>query len=338
MQFKTLFNPFVWPYAFVIWVRNKLYDYGIFKVNEIPIASICVGNLSLGGTGKSPLTNWLIDWKKNEMQVQVLSRGYGRISKGARLFQSSENAETFGDEPFMYALKHGINIDLAVAEKRWDGWKILPQKDNRILILDDAFQHRAVKAKCNIVVTTFQKPFFEDNLLPFGRLRELPFALKRADLVLVSKCPETIQESEKQIFTSNIHRFKNIPVFFGRYRYEAPISFDKAKTWNAENVLLVTGIAQPKPIEIYLKAKFKVETIKFPDHHNFTASEIQAIHRKFDTFADCDKAILTTEKDFARLWHKREEWGMKDFPWFYLPIALEIENEIEFKNLVNSKL
>ncbi len=335
---KVLLFPVTIVYGILVFCRNVAFDVGWFNAQKTPIPAICVGNLSMGGTGKSPLTNWLIEQFISSKNVQVLSRGYGRKTKGPLLFHDQLTAEEVGDEPFMYFLKHGNTIDLAVAEKRWKGFALLPNKEKRILILDDAFQHRWMKADVNIVVTTYQKPFYQDTLFPIGTLREPIAGLKRATAVLVSKCPETATVEDKKKMLSAIQKIVDIPVFFSSYHYKSPVSFGKEEVFKAEKILLVTGIADPTPMLEHLSKRYEVELLRFPDHHRFTASEIQGVHRKFDTFANRNKAILTTEKDFARLWQHSNDWNLKLYPWFYLPIDLVIENEFEFKTLINSKL
>jgi tetraacyldisaccharide 4'-kinase len=335
---KVLLFPVTILYSIGVFGRNLAFDMGWWKASKSPIPTICIGNLSMGGTGKSPLTNWLIEYFVPNHNVQVLSRGYGRKTKGPLLFHKELTAEDVGDEPFMYALKHGERIDLAVAEKRWKGFSLLPIKENRMLLLDDAFQHRWLTANVNIVVTTFQKPFYNDALFPMGTLREPISGLKRATAVLVSKCPDNASEKDKKEIATAIQRIADRPVFFSYYKYKSPVSFGKVPVFEADKILLVTGIADPTPMIEHLSKTHEVELLRFPDHHRFTASEIQGVHRKFDTFANHNKAILTTEKDFARLWHHLNDWNLKLYPWFYLPIELVIENEIEFKALINSKL
>lgn len=335
-RLRLLLFPFSVLYGSVTFLRNWLFDAGILNSKKPTAPSICVGNLSVGGTGKTPLVDFLISKLIAQKSVVVISRGYGRKSRGFRAVEINDSSENVGDEPLLYKQKYGNEIEVLVAESRVEAVTKLAVKSNTVLLFDDAFQHRKIKASLNIITTTFSDPFMEDYLLPAGNLRESKSGLKRADLVVITKCPTFLSEEKKLSLINSVQAIHSIPVFFSRIRYKSPIGFGSLKEMKSKKVLLVTGIARPEILENDLKSTFEaVVTFSFSDHHQFDRKDIQAIHRKFDTFASRDFIILTTEKDYVRLRSHVSEWEMESYPWFYLPIEIEIDNEIEFLNKVN---
>ena len=332
MQFarKILF-PFAILYGWITFVRNKFYDWGIFKSYTIPQKSISIGNLSVGGTGKTPLVAYLCDYFSTHFNVAILSRGYGRISKGFLEVKADSLPEQVGDEPLFYALRFQKKARVFVAEKRAFGVQNILNlfPENNLLLLDDAFQHRAVIAGFSIILTDFSSPFFNDHILPTGNLREYASGVKRADCVLVTKSPTSLSPISMAKFRQEI-RCEN--VFFSSIVYKEFVSFG-AKKETFKTILLVTGIANPKPLLTELEKKYSVEIIQFNDHHTFNQNDIEKIHQKFDTFAQ-DAIILTTEKDFTRLKNHSVDWEITTYPWYYQPIALKIEEENKFIQLI----
>ncbi|MFN5416366.1 MAG: tetraacyldisaccharide 4'-kinase [Flavobacteriia bacterium] len=314
--------------------RNYLYDSGIWKSFEIPIKSICVGNLSLGGTGKSPLVAYLIENLKDENQIQILSRGYGRKTQGFLEVELSSQSSQVGDEPLMYKKRFGDEIHVSVCESRKEGIEtILKKRNPNLLILDDAFQHRKVKAGFSIVVSDYSKLFYKDFIFPIGNLRESKTGLKRSDLVLISKCPENLNESQKREVLKNIN-CDTENVFFSSIKYSELKSFSQTKTAEIKNVLLVTGIANPTPLKTYLEANYRVELMQFKDHHQFSLADIEKIHKKFDIFADDKKAIVTSEKDYMRLVAPEFSVFISEKPWLYQAISIQVDRENEFLNKI----
>jgi tetraacyldisaccharide 4'-kinase len=336
MQF---FRKLLWPlslvYGFVTLVRNKCYDWGIFKSYTIPRKSICVGNLSVGGTGKTPHVAYLAALLKSDFETSILSRGYGRKTSGFRLVNTSDSAENVGDEPLFYTSIFDKNVHVAVCEKRAEGVQELQElfPSNQLIILDDAYQHRAVKAGLNILLTEYNAPFSNDLVLPAGNLREFRSGKKRAQIVIVTKCPKEIGAQDKTRLANSLKVNKE-HVFFSEIVYAPFQSFGKECS-SIKKVLLVTGIANPTPLIAEIEQKYEVEHLKFGDHHAFSKQDIEEIHQKFDTFASNETIILTTEKDFMRLKAVSSSWKLDDYPWYYQPITVKIDNENKFKALIN---
>ncbi len=335
-QFKWLLLPFSWIYGGITFIRNRLYDLGIKKSYVIQKKAIVVGNLSVGGTGKTPLVSYIVNYLlHSNRNVSTLSRGYGRATKGVLFASKNATANEIGDEPLIYH-KEFPNAVVVVAEKRKDGVQQILQKHPEIdvIVLDDAFQHRAVSAGLSILVTEFERPFSADWIVPVGRLREGVRGAKRADIIVVSKCPTTAQPGQKEALKKALAKYGQ-HVFFSSIGYRAMVSMNHTTVNSFKNVLLVTGIGNPKPLFDHLNSKFEVTHLKFADHHDFTAKDIETIHQKFNTFASHDKIIVTTEKDFMRL-RAFEEIISGSIPWFYQPIDVRMDNEEQFKNLLEA--
>jgi len=321
-------------YYIITLIRNLFFDWGIIKSQKLQEPSICIGNLSVGGSGKTPMTIYLTKLLKNDFQLQILSRGYGRKTSGYKEVSEDSTSDDVGDEPLLYKKRFKTVITVAVAEKRSLGANELLkiQIKNSILLLDDAFQHRSVNAGFSILLTPFQQIFSSDFLLPVGNLREARCGAKRADCIVITKCPESIEATHKNRIIECMQKYSK-PIFFSSIEYGELISFG-AKRTSFETVLLVCGIAKPETLIIELRKKYKVEVLLFADHHNFDSSDIKGIHQKFNTFVGDGAAILTTEKDYVRLQTKLTADELETYPWYYLPIELKIENEEEFNFLI----
>ena len=334
----NLFRYFLFPFSFLYYIitliRNLFFDWGIITSQKLQEPSICIGNLSVGGSGKTPMTIYLTNLLKNDFQVQILSRGYGRKTAGYKEVTEDSTSDDVGDEPLLYKKRFKTLITVAVAEKRSLGANELLkiQTKNSILLLDDAFQHRSVNAGFSILLTPFQQIFSSDFLLPVGNLREARCGAKRADCIVITKCPESIEAAHKNRIIDCMQKYSK-PIFFSSIEYGELISF-AAKRTSFKTVLLVCGIAQPETLIIELRKKYKVEVLLFADHHNFDSSDIKEIHQKFNTFALENVVIITTEKDYVRLQTKLTADELETYPWYYLPIDLKIENEDEFNFLI----
>ena len=334
----NLFRYFLFPFSFLYYIitliRNLFFDWGIITSQKLQEPSICIGNLSVGGSGKTPMTIYLTNLLKNDFQVQILSRGYGRKTSGYKEVTVDSTSDDVGDEPLLYKNRFKTEITVAVAEKRSLGANELLkiQTKNSILLLDDAFQHRSVNAGFSILLTPFQQIFSSDFLLPVGNLREARCGANRADCIVITKCTESIEAAHKNRIIECMQKYSK-PIFFSSIEYGELISFG-AKRTSFETVLLVCGIAQPETLIIELRKKYKVEVLLFADHHNFDSSDIKEIHQKFDTFAQESSVIITTEKDYVRLQTKLTADELETYPWYYLPIELKIENEDEFNLLI----
>jgi tetraacyldisaccharide 4'-kinase len=331
---------FLLPLSLIYWcitaIRNFCFDKGIFKSYTIPVKSILVGNLSTGGTGKTPLVDYILAHFKTEYNVASLSRGYGRKTKGIVVADSNATSKTIGDEPLQYYQRHKDDITVVVSEKREVGVKHLlntkPETD--LIVLDDAFQHRAVTAGLKILITPYNSLYSDDYLLPAGNLRESKVNAKRADILFVSKVPNDLSEKSKLKIKKKLN-FHNDNVFFSSIQYGAFTPIGTAKPINTKNVLVVTGIGNPQPLLDHLSDQFQVTHMNFSDHHDFNASDIAKIHEKFDTFASRDKIIVTTEKDFMRL-KEFEAVFDENYPWTYQPITVDIDREKEFNTLLET--
>lgn len=329
---RLLLFPFGLIYGGVTKFRNWLFDLGIKGSYTIPGKSICIGNLSVGGTGKTPHVAYLAQLLQSDFSIHILSRGYGRQTRGFLEVFPDSNAESVGDEPLLYA-SHFPDVRVAVCESRKTGIQHLRSIEiPDVLLLDDAFQHRAVKAGMNILLTQFEHPYFSDFMLPAGNLREWKSGKSRADIVIVTKCPENLSSETKKRYVKRL-KFDPKSVYFSRIVYGKIIPFHTNYS-TFQSVLLVTGIANPTPLQTYLEKNYTVELLKFPDHHDFTLEDIQKIHKKFDTFASENKVIVTTEKDFMRLKKNEFKTLIQQKPWFYQSISVQIDRESEFNERI----
>ncbi|MFA7273372.1 MAG: tetraacyldisaccharide 4'-kinase [Crocinitomicaceae bacterium] len=330
---RFLLLPFSLLYGVVTWVRNKLFDFGLKEQFNIPFPSITVGNLSTGGTGKTPHVLLLNKWLSKEKKVVVVSRGYGRKTKGLLWADENSTAESIGDEPLLF-LHAEPKPSVIVSEKRRLAIDDLVKKpiENAVVLLDDAFQHRHVKAGINIVLTDFSKPYFNDFMLPTGNLREFRLGIKRADYVIVTKTPVDLSPAKKEAFSSKIKRKKDT-IYFSSIVYSDIETLDKSLLQpEIEYVVLVTGIANPEPLETHLKKKYDVHPVVYPDHYQFKEPDIEDIHGIFGNFAREKTIILTTEKDAVRLEKFKEIGLLKKYPWCIQKITVEIDREQELKD------
>ena len=324
---KILF-PIGFIYWFVTFIRNVLYDINLFKSKSYNVPIIAIGNLSAGGTGKTPHTEYLIRLLKDKHKIAVLSRGYKRSTKGYVLAHEAISAAELGDESYQIHAKFP-DVSVAVCENRQIGIENLIAFINpTVILLDDAFQHRKVKANFYILLTAYDDLFSNDFILPFGNLRESAIGKKRANLVIVTKCPAALSSHEQDNVKQKLK--VNVPVFFTSIDYDSEV-FGSEKARNVSEVILeekviVAGIAKPKYFIDYLNSG-KDNVLIYPDHHNFTAQEILALN----VLAE-EKMLVTTEKDFVRLNGK-----VKSDKLFYLPMKSKFLNsEIEFQNLINN--
>jgi tetraacyldisaccharide 4'-kinase len=323
-----LLFPFAILYNIVTRARNIFYDLGIFKSSTSSIKTICVGNIRVGGTGKSPFVEYLLRYSiKGKINAGTLSRGYGRKTKGFIMASETTMCNDIGDESFQYYKKFGDKISVFVDEKRVHG---VDQIKNH-----DAYQHRSFTSNYNILLTEYTRPFFNDFLLPIGRLREARIGTKRADCIIVTKCPANLPTKEEQKYTDNINKYikQNTPIFFTTIAYSDPIALfnNSIKINTYKEVVIICGIDNPMPFVDYCKKEFNVvDVLIFPDHHDFDKLDIDNLtHEKYK---DC--AILTTEKDTSRILLYTEI--LESQPIFYLPIEVKfIEKESEFVSLLD---
>lgn len=326
---KILF-PIGFIYWLVTFIRNWLYDFGFYKSKSYNLPIIAIGNLSAGGTGKTPHTEYLIRLLKANYKVAVLSRGYKRSTKGFVLANETISAAELGDESYQIHTKFS-DVSVAVCEDRQTGIENLISTINPdVILLDDAFQHRKVKAGFYVLLTAYDDLFSDDYILPFGNLRESAIGKKRANLVVVTKCPTTLSEKEQGKVKQKLN--VNVPVFFTSIDYDTEVF----STENAQNVsgiiakekVIVAGIAKPKYFIDYLNSG-NDKVLIYPDHHNFSEEEISELNNLAQ-----DKILVTTEKDFVRLNGK-----IKSDKLFYLPIKVKFLNsETEFQTIITNSI
>lgn len=331
---RFIFFPFSIIYGAAIVVRNYLFSKGIRKGVEFDLPIICVGNLSTGGTGKTPHTEYLIENLHEEYKLAVLSRGYKRLTKGYVRANEKSTWEDIGDEPLQYYFKHSDKSTIQVDEERIRGVIRIAgdQPETELILLDDAYQHRSLKAGFTILLTDYQYPFFNDFILPVGNLREFRSGKNRANFIVVTKCPENISAAKKEEFASKIKPLKTQKIFFSRIEYKGIFNLLNEKVNRVpENILLVTGIANPSPILEKLKGK-NIKHLNYPDHYRFKQRDIDKITDIFGTFASENKMILTTVKDLMRLKIFKNFCEKHQSDIHYLDISVRIENENEFLN------
>lgn len=305
--------------------RNRAFDAGVLKSREFDVPTICVGNITVGGTGKTPHIEYIARLLKTSYAIAVLSRGYGRKSKGYIKAGRETTMEQIGDEPFQIKEKF-TDIDVAVCEKRTEGIDRLVTENKALqaVLLDDAFQHRHVKAGLNILLIDSNRPVWRDNVMPFGRLRESIGGISRADIVIFTKCKGVTAE-QKSAYRSYIKEIKDIPVYFTTIRYGKPYPlFNSANTAMPQEsrVLLVTGIANPQPLKAEIEERgAKVELMQYADHHNFSTADFDDIVKQFRNGGYT--MIVTTEKDATRMKPHEETLRSIRDSIYVMPIEVE---------------
>lgn len=319
--------PFSPIYGIVTRLRNICYDKEIISSRSYSIPIICVGNLSVGGTGKSPMVEYLIDHLRKAHRVATLSRGYGRTTKGFHLLNKNDSADMVGDEPLQFKNKFP-EVNVAVDENRQRGIaELLKIAKPEVIILDDAFQHRRVRAGLNILLTTYGNLYTDDYLLPAGNLREPATGARRAGIVVVTKCPADLSDLEQEKISRKLKLKTHQNLFFSYIEYSSEIINNKKslplKSLAGKKITLVTGIANPQPLLDHLKkGKIEFEHLKFPDHYNFKKKDIENIS---------GKVILTTEKDYMRLKSLTDNDRL-----FYIPICQKFIKEADkFQKLID---
>ena len=300
--------PFTIWYAVGVAVRNFFFSIGLKKQVAPHITTIGVGNLSTGGTGKTPHVEYLLGLLSDKYPTAMLSRGYKRKSKGFQADDGSHDALQLGDEPAMVASKFP-KVKVAVCEKRIDGIRRLMDDNTgtkpHVVVLDDAFQHRSIKPSVNILLTEFGNPFFNDHILPYGNLREFKSARYRASIVIVTKCPEVLNPIDRHNITNDLRLLNYQKVFFSYYKYAPLQDLDGHPVHinldNAEHLLVVTGIASPEPLLTRLGQKSTVHHMAYADHHAYTKRDIKRIREAYEALPGDKKYIITTEKDAVRI-------------------------------------
>lgn len=332
----AVLTPASWGYQAATWLRNKLFDIGILKEKQFDIPVVSVGNITVGGTGKTPIVEFILRHLSSRYRIAVLSRGYKRKTSGYILANRYSTPADIGDEPLQIYRKFNGRVVVAVCEKRRDGISRLQSDfpDLDLIVLDDAFQHRYVKPKVSVLLTDYNRPFFSDKILPLGRLRESPLQAHRADMVVVTKCPADLSPLNKRLLRKNLELMKYQSLFFSTSVHTdiLPVFAEEAKyqvslddLGQADSVLLLTGVANPRGfIRYFRRFPFRVKVDHYPDHHDFTRDDIAEIAARFKKLSGARKIIVTTEKDAMRLQHSPYvPYGLKSFI-FYLPMEMKM--------------
>ncbi|MFL5740335.1 MAG: tetraacyldisaccharide 4'-kinase [Flavisolibacter sp.] len=338
-SFRVLLLPFAVLFWLIILIRNWLYDQNILKSTSFGLPLICVGNLSVGGTGKSPMVEYLVIHLKNRFRVATLSRGYKRKTKGYVLANDETTAIDIGDEPTQFRIKFP-DVPVAVGEERIVA---IPQllhdhPQTEVIILDDAFQHRSIKPGLNILLTDYNNMFTRDFFLPTGDLRDLRASSKRAQLIVVTKCRPDLKEDERQQMIREINPLPFQKTFFTFISYGTPYHLTRRHFQFIDErteVLLVTGIANPKPLKSYLEERIQTYyMMHYNDHHIFSIDDWKDIRNRFDAIDSEKKIILTTEKDAMRLLKFHHD--IDGMPFFVIPIEHRFlfQQEHEFNESV----
>jgi len=332
---NLLLLPMSKLYGLIVACRNQMFERGILKQTSIDIPVVVVGNIAVGGTGKTPHCEYIVNALRDHYKVGVLSRGYRRNTKGFVAAGIHSTPGDIGDEPFQIYRKFGTDVDVAVCEKRVEGIARMREINPglNLMVLDDAFQHRYVKPLVSVVLTEYNRPVFADRMMPYGRLREPVSALNRADIVVVTKCPENIKPMEFRIFKEKLSLFPYQKLFFSRYVYghlvpvfNENVSYVPYLDWmtSSDTILVVSGIANPRPFVRHLRRyRARVNIARFPDHCNYTAADLQAVVRKFRAMSGKRKFIVTTEKDAVKLAHNPYFPHSLKASAFYLPVSVD---------------
>lgn len=328
--------PLSWLYGMVIHIRHKLFDLKILRSEEFDIPVVCIGNLTVGGTGKTPVAELLIERFSEHYRVGVLSRGYRRRTKGFVLSTSASSARTIGDEPRQMKLKYP-SVPVAVCEKRAEGIRLLRKAHPEIelIILDDAFQHRYVEPWVNILLMDYNNPVYRDRLLPWGRLRDTRSQIHRANFVLVTKCPDDLNPLDMRIVINSLGLFPYQSLYFTRMRQGevTPLFADRAvgKVREGDPVIAMSGIANPVPLLESLRKRFDVVAeLTFDDHHTYRISDMRRLEALFAAYPDA--VVLTTEKDAVKLTNRKKVPEAVQQRLYYVPIHVSFvaDSESEF--------
>ncbi|MCL2412573.1 MAG: tetraacyldisaccharide 4'-kinase [Bacteroidales bacterium] len=339
---RLLLLPVMPFYALAVWVRNRMFDAKILPTQKSQTPTICVGNLCVGGSGKTPHVEYLIRLLKSEFKVCTLSRGYGRKSKGFIFAKGSASSALLGDESMQYFQKFpDISVCVDVDRRRAIRNLKTEAPNTDVILLDDAFQYRYVDAGLKILLTDYFSPYYNDYLLPIGHLREQRSAAKRADIIVVTKCPPVFSPIVKNDILKKIKPKPNQDVYFSYMKHGELHNIDgsicKISKDAFNHFVVISGIYNPYPLVEHLRTITKdVKLFQFPDHHEFTTSELKRIRKYFLDYYCNYKYIVTTEKDLMRLKDSPAFAEISDLPICYVPVEVEFhkDGKKEFDNQV----
>ncbi|HRG58521.1 MAG TPA: tetraacyldisaccharide 4'-kinase [Bacteroidia bacterium] len=345
---RLILYPISLLYGLLIHFRNWCYNQRLLYVYEPKVKTIAVGNLSSGGTGKTPHIEYLIRLLEVNFKVATLSRGYGRKTRGFKIATLTDTAQSIGDEPMQYFQKF-MDIIVAVDAKRRRGIKKLTAKFPMldVVLLDDAFQHRSVKAGLNIILSDYAHMYYDDKMLPTGNLREFKSGINRADVIIISKTPAIFSPIERRHLVSKINALPHQKLFFSYIKYHSITHFFNKNEFNEFNfsnvlakdveVLVFAGIANPSLLEDFVRSKSKsYKLISFDDHYQYSKTDLEKIKAEFEGMRSTKKIILTTEKDAMRLIHLNLSSEWHNLPLFFISIAVQLhqQDEENFNQLI----
>lgn len=333
--FRFILIPISITYGVIMFLRNKLYDIGLLNTTKYNIPIISVGNLSVGGSGKTPMIEYLISLLSEKYKIAVLSRGYKRKTKGFLFVESSQLYTECGDEPFQIKRKFP-EIIVAVDENRVNGANILLNNQNKpeIILLDDAFQHRRITPGLSLLLTDYYNLYINDYVLPTGRLREFFSGAKRANAIIVTKCPPVISPITKRLLINELNINSKQKLFFSYIDYSEPIpvtfSAKEIVIKKFNTIMLISGISNPYPLEQHLKKYcHELINIEYHDHHQYSYNDWSNIIQHFKSIISSNKAIFTTEKDAVKLFHPNIMKLINNYPIYYVPIKTAFFKEDE---------
>lgn len=329
--YAFLLYPFALLYDLATSLRNFFFEIGLLKIKKSAITSIVVGNLSIGGTGKTPMIEFLIRMLNQEYQVATLSRGYGRNTKGFLKANAQSKPSEIGDEPYQIHNKFNSKVAVYVGEDRVAAADhiALQTSENLILLLDDAFQHRYFRPDLSILLTTYAKPFVADYLLPMGRLRESRKGASRADVIIVTKSPLHLKADKKSALIGKIRNEAGTdkPVLFSSITYGKPYGLNSDFDFSNE-VILFSGLANDQHLKDFAAANFKLrDAYSFPDHHTYNSKDFQILRESVERSFPAKVVLLTTEKDAGKVKSAAPEGFLSEIPIFVLPIEIAMVEE-----------
>lgn len=335
---KILFFPFAVIYGIITSFRNLLYDWKFLKSKSFDVHTICVGNLAVGGTGKTPHVEYLINLLQNDFKIAILSRGYKRKTSGFIHADETSTAFDIGDEPLQYKTKNP-QLDVCVDANRVNGVKKILEfpEPPKIIILDDAFQHRALNCELKIVISEYTNLYINDCMMPSGYLRESKKGINRADIIIISKTPDKTTAIEIRTLIRDLKPLAHQQLFFTWLKYGELRGFQNPKdTIDSLNdlfryrIVLFTGIGNPTPMVTYLKEySSDVKHIQYPDHHSFTIQDIADIRAELDAIEGGNKIVITTEKDAMRLMGNDLQDIANTLPLYILPIEVDFKDKTQ---------
>lgn len=344
---KYVLTPFSWIYGAITSVRNWMFDNKLLPQEEFKVPVVSVGNITVGGTGKTPHTEYIVGMLAMDYNTAVLSRGYKRKTKGFILANSNSTPDSIGDEPLQIYHKFGSRVKVAVCEGRRKGIRELIRQfpDIELIVLDDAFQHRYVKPKVSVLLMDYNRLVYNDKLLPLGRLRESRYQTNRADMVIVTKCPRNLTPLDFRLVQKNLDLMTFQKLYFSRYTYggllpvfpdDEPYQVSLSELTSKDTVFLLSGIANPRGfVRHFHDYPFKKVVCHYPDHHNFTRDDLENIQKKFDTLPGERKIILTTEKDAVRLSYNPYFPNRLKQITYFMPIAVKMVSGLDSRDFIS---